>query len=128
MKAQSDHSTDHFRVGGNAQNRIKLPGVFWAGVKAIDLQPDVLLRHSGLPLTVYSGESLVTTAQHFAHWRSIRALSSEQIREVKLAIRQQCAESWGTRLVKELERMKKKLSVKLATLSANHRKDNTLIF
>ncbi len=30
MKAQSEHSTDHFRVSGNARDRIKLPGVFWA--------------------------------------------------------------------------------------------------
>ena len=77
MKARSDHSADHFRVSGNAQDRIKLPGVFWAGVKAIGLQPGALLRHSNLPPTVYSGESFITTAQNFALWRSIRALSSD---------------------------------------------------
>jgi hypothetical protein len=31
MKAQ----TDHFRVSSNAQDRIKLPRVFWAGLKSI---------------------------------------------------------------------------------------------
>ena len=51
-----------------------------------------------------------------------------QIREVELAIRQQRAAERGTRLVKELERIKKKLSAKLETLSASHRKDNTLTF
>ena len=52
----------------------------------------------------------------------------QQIREVELAIRQQRAESRGTRLVKELERIKKKLKAKLETLSASHRKDSTLTF
>ena len=51
-----------------------------------------------------------------------------QIREVELAIRQQRGEQRGTRLVKELERIKKKLKAKLETLSASHRKDNTLTF
>lgn len=52
----------------------------------------------------------------------------EQIREVELAIRQQRGEQLGTRLVKELERIKKKLKAKLETLSASHRKDSTLTF
>jgi N12 class adenine-specific DNA methylase len=52
----------------------------------------------------------------------------QQIREVEVAIRQQRAEGRGTRLVKELERIKKKLSAKLETLSASHRKDSTLTF
>ena len=52
----------------------------------------------------------------------------EQIREVELAIRQQRGEQRGTRLVKELERIKKKLKAKLETLSASHRKDSTLTF
>jgi hypothetical protein len=59
MKVQ----TDHFRVSSNAQDRIKLPRVFWAGLKSIGLTPGAILRQSNLPPTVYSGESLVTTAQ-----------------------------------------------------------------
>ncbi len=51
-----------------------------------------------------------------------------QIREVELAIRQDRGAQRGTRLVKELERIKKKLKAKLETLSASHRKDNTLTF
>ncbi|MDB6155878.1 MAG: hypothetical protein JWL90_4331 [Chthoniobacteraceae bacterium] len=73
MKAQ----TDHFRVNSNAQDRIKLPGVFWAGLKSIGLTPGAILRRSNLPPTVYSGESLVTTAQSFSIWRAIRALAND---------------------------------------------------
>ena len=51
-----------------------------------------------------------------------------QIREVELAIRQDRGAQRGTRLVKELERIKKKLKARLETLSASHRKDNTLTF
>jgi AraC-like DNA-binding protein len=73
MKADSDH----FRVSGDAPDRIKLPGVFWAGLKSIGLTPAAVLRHSNLPPTVYSGESLVTTAQNFAIWRAIRELAGD---------------------------------------------------
>src|SRR6267142_2275912 len=73
MKAQ----TDHFRVSSNVRDRIKLPRVFWAGLKAIGLTPSAILHRSNLPPTVYSGESLISTAQHFAIWRAIRELSND---------------------------------------------------
>jgi AraC-like DNA-binding protein len=73
MKAQ----TNHFRVSSNVRDRIKLPRVFWAGLKAIGLTPAAVLRRSNLPSTVYSGESLISTAQHFAIWRAIRELSND---------------------------------------------------
>jgi N12 class adenine-specific DNA methylase len=56
-----------------------------------------------------------------------RDFISEQIYEIEMAIREQRAER-GTRLVKELERVKKRLSIKLESLSATHKKDNTLTF
>lgn len=56
-----------------------------------------------------------------------RDFIKEQIREVEIAIREQSAHK-GTRLVKELERVKKRLVVKLEALSAEERKDNTLTF
>jgi hypothetical protein len=68
---------DHFRVSADAQDRIKLPGVFWAALKAIGLTPGAILRRSNLPPTAYSGECLVTTAQNFAIWRAIRELSDD---------------------------------------------------
>ena len=73
MKAQ----TDHFRVSSNVQDRIKLPRVFWAGLKSIGLTPGAILRRSNLPPTVYSGESLVTTAQSFSIWQAIRDLCND---------------------------------------------------
>src|SRR3954470_7258143 len=68
---------DHFRVSPGAQDRLKLPGVFWAAVKAIGLAPGAILRRCNLPSTAYSGESLVTTTQNFAIWRAIRELSND---------------------------------------------------
>jgi AraC-like DNA-binding protein len=73
MKAK----TDHFRVTSSTQDRIKLPGVFWAGLKSIGLTPAAVLRRSNLPPTVYTGESFVTTAQNFSIWRAIRDLSND---------------------------------------------------
>jgi Arabinose-binding domain of AraC transcription regulator, N-term len=73
MKAQ----TDHFRLSSNARDRIKLPRVFWAGLKSIGLTPGAILRRSNLPPTVYSGESFVTTAQSFSIWQAIRGLCND---------------------------------------------------
>ena len=69
--------TDHFRVRSSAQDRIKLPGVFWAGLKSIGLTPGAVLQRSNLPPSVYSGESFVTTTQNFAIWQAIRELSND---------------------------------------------------
>ena len=58
---------------------------------------------------------------------SRRAFIDGQLYEIEKAIREQKGER-GTRLVKELERVKKRLTAKLESLSAEHRKDNTLTF
>ncbi len=51
-----------------------------------------------------------------------------QIDEIEDAIREQKSESRGTRLVKELERVRKRLQFKLDGLSAEDKKDRTLTF
>ena len=56
-----------------------------------------------------------------------REFIEDQIYEIKQAIREQRSER-GTRLVKELERIEKRLTAKLEGLSADHKKDNTLTF
>ena len=56
-----------------------------------------------------------------------RSFIDEQIYEIERAIREQKSDG-GTRLVKELERVKRRLTAKLETLAADHKKDNTLTF
>jgi hypothetical protein len=56
-----------------------------------------------------------------------RTFIDEQIQEIEKAIREQKSER-GTRLVKELERVKRRLTAKLELLSAESKKDNTLTF
>jgi N12 class adenine-specific DNA methylase len=56
-----------------------------------------------------------------------RNFIAAQIDEIEAAIREERADR-GTRLVKELERVKKRLTAKLEALSANEKKDNTLTF
>lgn len=73
----SSDTTSHFRISATTQDRIKLPLVFWAGLKAIGLSPDVVLRKSGLPITIYSGEAQITASQNFAIWRAIHELSGD---------------------------------------------------
>ena len=56
-----------------------------------------------------------------------RDFIARQIDEIETAIREERADR-GTRLVKELERVKKRLTAKLEALSADSKKDNTLTF
>jgi N12 class adenine-specific DNA methylase len=56
-----------------------------------------------------------------------RNFIAAQIDEIETAIREERADR-GTRLVKELERVKKRLTAKLEALSADSKKDNTLTF
>lgn len=52
----------------------------------------------------------------------------QQIDELESCIRQQRENDSDTRIVKELERAKKRLDARLKALAAEHRKDNTLTF
>lgn len=56
-----------------------------------------------------------------------RDFIARQIDEIETAIREERGDR-GTRLVKELERVKKRLTAKLEALSADQKKDNTLTF
>ena len=55
-----------------------------------------------------------------------KAFIGEQIAEVEMAIREQ--QGSGTRMVKELEKMRKRLELKLESMSGEDRKDQTLTF
>lgn len=75
----------------------------------------VIVTHSGferLPMSVKAREDFIT----------------DQITELENCIRDQKADASDSRIVKELERAKKRLEFKLKTLSAEHRKDDTLTF
>lgn len=52
----------------------------------------------------------------------------EQLSELETCIREQKEDKSDSRIVKELERAKKRLEVKIKSLAAEHRKDDTLTF
>ncbi|MCU0982632.1 MAG: helicase, partial [Pirellulaceae bacterium] len=56
-----------------------------------------------------------------------RRFFEEQLHELEM-VKRQNAESSNRRLVKELERAKKRLETRLQALAADHKKDNTLTF
>ncbi len=75
----------------------------------------VIVTHSGferLPLSVKTREDFF----------------DEQLAELERCIREQKSDAPNSRIVKELERAKKRLEGKLKALAAEHRKDNTLTF
>lgn len=77
----------------------------------------VIVTHSGFERLPMSAESRKTFLE-------------EQLAELEQCIREQKEASGrsGTRIVKELERAKKKLETRLKTLAAEARKDNTITF
>jgi N12 class adenine-specific DNA methylase len=75
----------------------------------------VIVTHSSferIPLSISARENFIRT----------------QIDEIESAIREQKSESRGTRLVKELERVRKRMEFKLEALSAEDKKDQTITF
>lgn len=75
----------------------------------------VIVTHSGFEHIPMSKEA---TEKHIKN----------QISEMETAIIEQRSEASGNRLVKDLEKMKRRLETKLETLSAEGKKDNTLTF
>jgi AraC-like DNA-binding protein len=67
-------------------NTFKLSRALPAGLKAIGIDPAVLLRKSGLPLTLWNtGQGMVTTEQHFQIWHTLRELHEDPGIGLKLA-------------------------------------------
>lgn len=57
-------------------DRCKVPQAFWRAATAAGLPPAAVLRQARLPATLHlGGESFITTAQFFALWRAVEALS-----------------------------------------------------
>jgi len=67
-------------------NTFKLSGGFFAGLKALGIDPAAVLRDTALPLSLGAGaHNLVTTEQFFALWRSAEKLSGDATLGLKLA-------------------------------------------
>jgi AraC-like DNA-binding protein len=59
-------------------NTFKLSSAFQVGLKAVGIDPAVVLRKSGLPLTLWSsGQGMVTTEQFFRIWRAVAELGDD---------------------------------------------------
>lgn len=68
---------EHFKVGDDAKDRMKVPSTFWALIKSMRLTPSAVLRHSNLPLTMCTRECELTTAELFRIWRSVHQLGKD---------------------------------------------------
>ena len=59
-------------------DRCKVPQAFWRAIERVGLRPPAILRQAGLPATLHlGGQGLVTTAQFFALWKAIEALTDD---------------------------------------------------
>src|SRR5260370_36238599 len=69
-----------------APDRFRAANAFWIGLAKIGLTPAAVLTQARVPVTVYDGKkNLVTTAQFFALWRAVGALSSDPAAGLKIA-------------------------------------------
>jgi hypothetical protein len=70
------------------RNTFKISDAFQVGLKAVGVDPAVLLRKSGLPLTLWSsGRGMVTTEQLFGLWRALGEVSDDPAIGLKLPSR-----------------------------------------
>jgi len=66
-------------------DRFKLSSALQAGLQAVGIDLAVLLRKSGLPLTLWTtGQGMVTTEQYFSLWRTVRDLCEDPAIGLKL--------------------------------------------
>src|SRR5579863_2514909 len=67
-------------------DRFKVANAFWVGITKIGLTPAAVLSQARVPVTVYDGKkNLVTTAQFFALWHAVGALSPDAAAGLKIA-------------------------------------------
>lgn len=65
----------------------KIPNAFHSGLKAVGLDPAVVLRKSELPLNLWSsGKSMVSTEQWFDLWNAVSELSGDSMTGQKIAL------------------------------------------
>lgn len=65
-------------------DRIKIPPVFWAGLRILGLHASDLVRHARLPLAVLADPVALSTQQYFAIWQAMVDLSEDALIGIKL--------------------------------------------
>ncbi|MCA0318920.1 MAG: AraC family transcriptional regulator [Proteobacteria bacterium] len=65
-------------MNGYTSDRCRLPQAFWRTAERFDLPAPALLRQAQLPATLHvRPDAWLTTAQYFALWRAVEALSND---------------------------------------------------
>ena len=69
-----------------AMNKFRLPEAFLVALKAVDVDPPVLFRKSGLsPTLCSSGDGMISTAQNFRLWHTLAELSDDPAIGLRMA-------------------------------------------
>lgn len=58
-------------------DKMKLPSTLWEGLKRVGLDRAEIVRRANLPLSVVKDDAPITTAQFFAVWQAIEAVSAD---------------------------------------------------
>lgn len=79
MARASGHARpDGDAVSGVPADRCRLPRAFWRSLEHLGLQPPVVLRQARLPATLHlNAAGIVKTAQLFAIWKAVEALTGD---------------------------------------------------
>ncbi|TNC47705.1 AraC family transcriptional regulator [Rubellimicrobium rubrum] len=74
----SERSAKTAAPAGLPVDRLKVPQAFWRSLDHLGLRPAAVLRQARLPATLHlGGTGLLTTAQMFAIWQAVEALSGD---------------------------------------------------
>lgn len=74
-------------MGKEAGDRCRLPQAFWRAAECVGLAAPSLLRQARLPATLHvAPDTWITTAQYFALWRAVEALSQDPAVGLRMTI------------------------------------------
>lgn len=70
---------------GSIPDKMKVPGALWEGLKRVQIDRAEVVRRAALPLTVLKDDTQISTAQFFALWRAIEAVSRDATIGLRIA-------------------------------------------
>ena len=70
---------------GSIPDKMKVPGALWEGLKRVEFDRAEVVRRAALALTVLKDDTQISTAQFFALWRAIEAVSRDATIGLRIA-------------------------------------------
>ncbi len=72
-------------MGSTVPDKLKVPATVWEGLKRAQIDRAEVIRRANLPLSVLKDDAAIATAQFFALWQAIEAVSQDSAVGLRIA-------------------------------------------